>query len=455
MRYISLTLTLSTGGTMRYAKLEDFPLLPFHKRLTVGAAGGPFIDGYVLSLMGVVLTAASNELQLSLLWQAWIAIASLIGVIVGGLLGGVLTDQYGRRWFFRYNLWLLMAISLWQWHIDAAWMLFVSRLLIGFVIGVDYPVATPLLVEFVPKKQRASLIASLTVSWFGGAALAYVIGAWCMGMGDAGWRYALVSAALVCALFALARRDMPESPRWLLNQQRTAEADAIIQRIYGADYHHQHLAEASTATRISWRQLLLHGYAQRLWFVTLFWACSIIPLVVMYSFAPQILAALHVEGWWLQWGPALITLTLLLGSMLAVKMVNHVPRRSLLIGSFIASGSAIALLAVWPAAAAWWVIALFCVYGLCLGGTQIMQYLYPSELFPTEIRATAIGLASSMSRVAAASATYLIPWSLAYLGVSVTLYLAVAITFFGAAISFVMAPETRHLDLHSAARLSD
>ncbi len=50
---------------MKLHPLDDAPLSGFHKRLALYAAGGPFLDGYILSSIGVALVAAGPELELS------------------------------------------------------------------------------------------------------------------------------------------------------------------------------------------------------------------------------------------------------------------------------------------------------------------------------------------------------------------------------------------------------
>lgn len=61
--------------------LEDIPLNSFHKKLTFYSSGGPFLDGYVLSVIGVVMMQITTDLQLSLFWQGLIAASALIGFL--------------------------------------------------------------------------------------------------------------------------------------------------------------------------------------------------------------------------------------------------------------------------------------------------------------------------------------------------------------------------------------
>jgi len=66
---------------------EDAPLNKFHKRLAIYAGGGPFLDGYVLSIIGVALVQATPQLRLSASWQGLIGASALIGIFFWWLHG--------------------------------------------------------------------------------------------------------------------------------------------------------------------------------------------------------------------------------------------------------------------------------------------------------------------------------------------------------------------------------
>ena len=71
--------------------VEDVPISRFHRLLTVRSGGGSFVDGYVLSIIGIAMTKVSPALGLSPLWEGLIAASALIGIFFGGFMGGVLT----------------------------------------------------------------------------------------------------------------------------------------------------------------------------------------------------------------------------------------------------------------------------------------------------------------------------------------------------------------------------
>ncbi|MGY4640718.1 MFS transporter [Pseudomonas sp. TE24901] len=437
------------------ASIEDIPLNNFHRLLTARSGGGSFVDGYVLSIIGIAMMQVTGALALTEFWQGLIAASALIGVFFGGFIGGWLTDKLGRKKVYFIGPSLFIVCSLAQFWVESAWALFLFRFIIGLAVGIEYPVATSLLVEFLPKKQRGPRLAALTILWFAGAAFAYVVGNAIINTGaNDAWRYALASASVIGLVLFVLRLGTPESARWLLSKGREAEAEQVIKRVYGPHYSLRDLPEQPDERKMTFRDLLRSGYGKRLFFVSVFWSCSIIPVFAVYAFAPKVLQALNLKGEWASYGSMFITLLFVVGCVLATRLINTIGRRSMLIHSFLWSGLALLLLAAFSNRHELLVLCLFGAYAVFIGGAQVLQLVYPNELFPTEIRAFAVGIGTSLSRVGAAVGTYLVPLSLASIGIGNTMYVAAGVTFVGLAAAWAMAPETRALNLRDAAALS-
>ncbi|WP_069865383.1 MFS transporter [Pseudomonas citronellolis] len=441
--------------TITTPSIEDVPINRFHQLLTIRSGGGSFVDGYVLSIIGVSMVQMTAALGLSTLWQGMIAAAALIGIFFGGFIGGWLTDHFGRKRIFFVGPVLFILSSLAQYWVESALALFLLRLLIGIGVGIEYPVATSLLVEFLPKKHRGPRLATLTILWFAGAALAYMVGnALLRHGGDDAWRLVLASASVIGAALFLVRLGTPESPRWLLGKGRAAEAEQVIKSVYGPRFSLQNLPEQPRQKKLSVWNLLHSGYGKRMLFVSMFWTCSVIPVFAVYAFAPKVLLALNLQGNWASFGSEAITLLFVVGCIIATRLINVIGRRSMLIYSFLWSGLALLGLGAFHASSEAVILALFGAYALFIGGAQVLQLVYPNELFPTEIRACAVGVGTSLSRVGAAVGTYLVPLSLDSLGIAQTMYAAAIVTLVGLLFAWALAPETRSLNLQQAASLT-
>ncbi|MGJ7551779.1 MFS transporter [Pseudomonas alloputida] len=434
--------------------IEDVPLNRFHQRLTVRSGGGSFVDGYVLSIIGVVMLQMSSALQLDGFWEGMIAASALLGIFFGGFIGGWLTDVFGRKRMFLVGPVIFVLASVAQCWADTALALFMLRLLIGVAVGIEYPVATALLVEFLPRRYRGPRLAALALLWFAGAACAYVVSELILRSdAEQAWRWVLASGAVLGALLLLIRLGTPESPRWLLSKGRRNEAQAIIKQVYGRAFSLANLPEQAQERKLPLRDLLHSGYGKRMMFVVVFWTCSIVPVFAVYAFVPKVLAALKLTGDFGSLSSVAITLFFVIGCLIATRLINTVGRRNMLICSFLFSGMALLGLGAYNSSSSGLILLFFSLYALFIGGAQVLTLVYPNEIFPTEMRSMAVGIGTSFSRVGAAAGTYLVPASLSGMGVANTMYAAAVITLIGLVVSWLYAPETNALSLREAAAL--
>ncbi len=431
--------------------LDNAPLNAFHRKLTLFSSGGPFLDGYILAIIGIALVQAVPALSMDTLWTSLIGASALVGVFLGGLLFGPLTDKIGRKLMYMLDLGAIVILSIAQFFVTEDWQLGILRLLIGVAVGADYPIATALVAEFAPSAWRARLLGGLNAMWFVGATLAAFVGFFLLSVDD-GWRWMLVSSALPAILIMLGRLSIPESPRWLASKGRVDEAQAVLTQVLGEGAVLEELAEDTPQGTIL--DVLRGGYLKRVIFITIFWSATIMTLFAIYSFGPQMLKLFGLEdGRQAELGYGLINLFFFLGNVIALLVVEKMGRRPVLIGGFAISALGLLYLAAFPNSSLLVVALAFAVYAIFNGGPSILEWIYPNELFPTEIRATAVGLCTATSRIAAAIGTFATPWALVVLGISTTMYIATAIALVGAVVSYFMAPETKGRTLSETASL--
>ncbi|MGJ9404532.1 MFS transporter [Arthrobacter sp. KK5.5] len=91
------------------------------------------------------------------------------------------------------------------------------------------------------------------------------------------------------------------------------------------------------------------------------------------------------------------------------------------------------------------------ISALASGASSILEVVYPNELFPTEIRATAVGFGTAISRVGSAASTYLMPVAIIRFGASGALLIGAGISLIGLVATFILAPETANRSLSDAA----
>ncbi|MES4903568.1 MULTISPECIES: MFS transporter [unclassified Streptomyces] len=429
--------------------LEDSKLSGFHRRLTLYSAGGPFLDGLILSVIGVALTQVGPKWQLGGVWEGLLAASALVGLLVGGMVFGWVTDRFGRHVMYTIDLAAIVVFSVAQAFVTGPEQLLVLRFLVGVAVGADYPIATSLLAEFSPRRHRGALLGVLTVMWSVGSAAAYFLGDWMLGFGEDGWRWLLACPAVPAAILVLLRLGTPESPRWLLAQGRTAEAEAVMRKVFGPSATLEDIGVPEQPAKFS--AVFRGAYGRRTLFVSVFWACSIMPIYAIYSFAPQLLTALGLadsgDG---NLGSAAIALVFMVGCVVFLPALARYGRRPLLIVTFAVATVPLLLLGIFPSMPPIAAGTLFALYAIAIGGPTLLQWIYPNELFPTEIRATAVGVGTGFSRVAAAVGTFLTPIALDAWGIGATMLLAGGVSVIGVLVSVAMAPETLGRSLESS-----
>jgi putative MFS transporter len=157
------------------------------------------------------------------------------------------------------------------------------------------------------------------------------------------------------------------------------------------------------------------------------------------------MSALNVESGYV--GGLMYNFALLGGAVLGLLVVDRISRRSFLVGSFWLAAVTTLALALWTPIPGWAMILLFAVFAGVLSAASNLVYVYVPELFPTDLRASGIGVASAASRTGSALSTFLLPVVMADYGIRVTLGACVAVLIAGAVICQLWAPETQNLRL--------
>ncbi len=429
-------------------KIDDLPIGRFHIKIAGLTFGAHFTDGYILGLIGIAFTLISPQMHLDAFWQGLIGASALIGLFLGSLFFGWISDKVGRQKIFLVSFVLITLASVMQFYAETAMGLFLCRVLIGIGLGGDFSVGHAMLAEFAPKKHRGVMLGSFSVIWTFGYVAATFVGTAMLGLGDDAWRWMLASSAIPAGLILIARIGTPESPRWLVNQGRIAEARAIVKKHLGDNVE---LDEAqSTETRSGYAVLFSREYRKRTAFNCLFFVCIVMPYFAIYTFLPSILQKMGLaEGFGTE---LMLNMLLILGALIGIWCTVKFSRRGFLINSFIILAVALLILAILPNSAAFLMILAFGVFTLVLSAVSNLVGVFPAESFPTEVRASGIGLATAVSRLGSAVSTFLLPVSVVGIGLSPTIGILAAILALGALISWAWAPETKSLTLSQACK---
>ena len=431
----------------RAITIDDAPLNGFHMRVAAYTTGGYFVDGYILGMIGIALALLGPQLGLGAVWTGLIGASALAGIFIGGLIFGWLTDKVGRQTMYVADLIVFVVASVLQFFVEGPLTLFVLRLVMGIAIGADYAIGAALLSEFLPRKQRGALLACLNAVWTVGFVAAYVVGYFMQDLGPEAWRWMLASSAIPAALILCLRLGTPESPRWLLSKGRVEEARQVVKDYIHPDADiHDLMAERGNET--SYHRLFSRDLRKRTAFAGLFWFCQVVPYFAIFTFLPTVLGGLGIEGEFSS--EVLLNLFLLAGAIVGVVIMDMMPRRTFVIGSFAFLAVIGAALGLFPQAPVGVILVLFSLFAFVIAAAADLESVYPAEIFPTEVRASGTGIAAAISRIGAAIGTFLLPTSVQQIGTGPTMLGATAVLLLGVVLSVAWAPETRHVTLSEA-----
>lgn len=435
---------------MQVKNFDDIRFSSIHRRIMLWGSGGPFLDGYVLVIIGVALEQLTPLLHLDAEWIGLLGAATLVGLFVGTSLFGYISDKVGRRKMFLVDIIAIGLISIATMFVTSPVELLVMRVLIGIVIGADYPIATSMITEFSNTRQRAFAVGFIAAMWYVGATCANLVGYLLYNV-DGGWRWMLGSAFIPCVLILIGRFDLPESPRWLLRKGRVAECEQMMLKLFGEPV----VFDEEPQQQTRFMQLFSKRHFAFVLFVGVIWTCQVIPMFAIYTFGPQIVGLLGWDsGQSATLGNVVISLFFMLGCVPAMYWLNKMGRRPLLIGSFAIMTLALAVLGVTSNPGVLLVVIAFSVYAFFSGGPGILQWLYPNELFPTDIRASAVGVIMSISRIGTVISTWALPLFITRYGISMVMLIGAFISLIGLVVSIIFAPETRDLSLSQAGNIT-
>lgn len=437
---------------MVFTAVDEAPIGGFHRKLVAACCGGPLLDGYLLGIVGVALSGAKSELELGPTAVGLTGIAALVGMFIGGLVFGPITDRIGRKPMYTLDLLVLIVASALSVFVTADWQLVALRFVIGVAIAADYPIATALLSEWLPRRHRGRMFTSVIVIWYAGTSLSYFAGySFSAAFGPAGWRWMLGSAAILAAIVFVLRLNTPESPRWLVGAGKYEQARKVIESALDARVSAAELRQGDGGpeqSRGSITELFRGIYLRRMAFVIVFFTCAIIPLFTLLTFGPALLGSFGMNtGNEANLGTAIVNLVFAIGCLPAMRFLETAGRRKTITVSFGLMVLPLVALGVWTHAPIWITIGLFCLYAFFSGGPGILEWGYPNELFPTRIRAAAVGMAIALTRFGAAVGTFLVPVALSGIGLSATLYIGAGITFVGFLACLAWAEETTQRSL--------
>ncbi|MCX4144044.1 MULTISPECIES: MFS transporter [Paraburkholderia] len=428
--------------------LDDVPLNAFHVKIAGLTFGAHFTEGFALGTIGYALASLNRQMPLDAFWMGMIGSSALMGIFVGSLVFGWLSDRLGRQKIFLLSFLIITAAAFAQFYVSSPFELCLLRVLIGFGMGGDFAVGHAILAEFSPRKHRGTLLGSFSVVWTIGYVVANVLGMQYADASPDAWRWLLASAGIPALIVLILRMGTPESPRWLHGKGRVAEAKAIVLKHFGPNVTLNDCNDEHAHMPGGFMRLFKKDLIRRTIFNCAFFVCLVIPYFAIYTFLPTILKAIHLDN--NSSTDFLLNGFLVLGALIGIWLTIKLSRRAFLIGSFAVTCMSLIALSLLPESATLAMIVAFAIFTLTMSAFSNLVGVFPPECFPTEVRACGVGLAIACSRLGSAVGTFLLPLGILHLGFHSTMMVLAVVLLIGMVVSIAWAPETKHLTLNEA-----
>ena len=422
------------------ARLEKLSFSPWHRRLFLLAFFGTLFDAADFAMFGAALPPIAREFGLGPAQAGLLATTGLFGAFLGALFWGTISDYIGRRTAFKVTIGIFAAftgLAAGAWNMTS---LVAARFLANFGLGGEVPVACTLITEFMPSRIRGAATGNMMTAFPVGLVVA--AGLSLAIIPTLGWRWLFVIGVLPALLLFFVRRNVPESVRYLLSKGRTAEAEATVAYIEKAATGAQPApvvaaqsrgSEVAAPAGVTVLQLLAPGRRRRtilLWIVSFcfLWSSNgilfMLPTILTQRGLPLSNAILLQL---VQAGAAIF------GYSACSFLIDRYGRRPVLfLYYFIGAG-----FHLWFAMASgsWMFAAIACV-GWVNPGVYGPTTIYAGELYPTEMRATAVGWVFGIGRIGSFLAPTIVGFMLAY-GLGAYVLHTFALTFLIAALALI------------------
>ncbi|MGP1614601.1 MAG: MFS transporter, partial [Pollutimonas bauzanensis] len=396
------------------ARLDRLPWSAWHWRVVIALGVAWVLDGLEVTLVGSFgsILERPETLGLSAAQVGWAGSLYIAGAVIGALVFGRSADVLGRKKLFLITLTVYMIATLATGFATQAWFFALCRFATGLGIGGEYAAINSAIDELVPARVRGRVSLAINGSfWVGaalGAGLSLVVLDEAIVPVEWGWRLGFILGAALALAIVLVRRDVPESPRWLLVHGRAEEAERIVADIearvaarHGALPPVPRDARVRLGARIAPRlgeiaHVFLHMYRRRsavalalmvsqaFFYNAIFFTYALV-LTRFYG-VPDNRVGLYIFPF---------ALGNVLGPLVLGPLFDRVGRRKMIALTYILAGVGLALTG-WAFLEGWldargqalcWSVVFFLA-----SAAASSAYLTVSEVFPLEMRALAISL---------------------------------------------------------------
>lgn len=444
-----------TGGAIG-ARLDRLPASrTIWARVALLSLGG-FFEFYDIFFTGYIAPGLARSGVLGAGGIATFIACMFSGLFVGTALFGFVADRFGRRFIFTCSLLWYTAASIAMAFQHTPLGLDLWRFIGGIGVGVELVTIDTYLAELVPKYLRGRAFGYNQTIQFSSVPTAALL-SWLlvprMPFGLDGWRWVVLAGAAGAIVVWVIRLRVPESPRWLAQHGRIAEAENVV-----ADLERRVEAETGAAlpmpaaveapvARGTFREIWQPPYGRRTLMMVIFNLSQTVGYYGFSNWVPTLLISRGIEVTSSLRYTFLIAIAAPFGPLLAGLLADRIERKWLIV--LAAFGIAFFGVLFGQLSAVPVLIALGIMLTISANVLSFSSHAYQAELYPTRIRALAVGFTYSWSRFSVVFSSFAIAFFLREFGVAgVFAFIAGSMGIVVLSIG-LMGPKTNNLALES------
>ena len=389
------------------ARDDRLPVSRWHVKARIIIGVATFFDAFDALAIASVLPVLVPLWKLTPPQIGLLISAGFFGQLLGAVFFGWIAERYGRMTGMAWSILIFAIMSL---VCAGAWSygsLLAFRLIQGFGLGGEVPIAATYISELAKPAVRGRFVMLYELIFPVGIVAASVAGVWVVP--QLGWQFMFVIGAAPAVLVLFLRRALPESPRWLAGHGRLEAAEAAITRIESETQKAiggKPLPPVGPARKIETKSASLSDlfgalYVRRTLVVWVIWFASYLVNYGLSIWMPTVYRTvfklpLDVS---LQYG-MITTAFGLVGAAIAAFLIDRIGRKALFAVSFVGSAAALLFLAMIEHPTAQQALIFNTIAYFFVSAINLGVYLYTPELYPTRVRALGVGTATAWLRLA-------------------------------------------------------
>ena len=435
-------------------RLERLPFSWVQGRLLVMGGLGYTFDAMDLSMMAFILPPVITLWGLTNQQTGFLGSSVLIGYLFGAFFAGTLGDLIGRRAVMMYALAIYAVATLIAAFAPNWEFLFWWRVLAGVGTGAESAIVAPFLSEFVQRKYRGWFVGSLSGFFSFGFVFAALLGYFIVPAHSQGWRIVQVITAVPIVMLLWWRRALPESPRWLMQRGRLAEAEREVAKMEAEAIRRGHTNLLSLETvevpAVAVRQggtflqnliaLWSPAMARTTLMLWILWFSITFSYYGFFTWIPTLLVKLGMTITKSFGYSIIIYLAQIPGYYSAAFVCEKLDRKWTIILYMVLGGVSAHLMSGARSDVAITTCGFFLSF--FMNGTYSAIYAYTPELYPTSFRATGMGVASSFGRIGGLLAPIIIGFTFARIGFAGVFTITTIVLVIGAIIVAALGLRT-------------